>query len=90
MVWGRELRPGDRSVDVYVSKLRAKLEQAVPGQALHPHPPELRLPLPARGALAHELAEPTAEAAEAEPPACGAPAHGAGSATAAAANAIAW
>ena len=37
-VWGRELRSGDRSVDVYVSKLRAKLEHAVPGPALHPHP----------------------------------------------------
>ena len=32
-VWGRELRPGDRSVDVYVSKLRAKLEHAVPSAA---------------------------------------------------------
>ena len=45
-VWGRELRSGDRSVDVYVSKLRAKLEQGGAGPALHPHPPELRLPLP--------------------------------------------
>jgi len=38
-VWGRELRAGDRSVDVYVSKLRAKLEQAVPGRRyIHTHP----------------------------------------------------
>jgi DNA-binding response OmpR family regulator len=38
-VWRRELRPGDRSVDVYVSKLRAKLEQAVPGRRyIHTHP----------------------------------------------------
>jgi DNA-binding response OmpR family regulator len=38
-VWGRELRPGDRSVDVYVSKLRAKLEAAAPGrQFIHTHP----------------------------------------------------
>jgi DNA-binding response OmpR family regulator len=38
-VWGRELRPGDRSVDVYVSKLRAKLEQAVPDRRyIHTHP----------------------------------------------------
>jgi DNA-binding response OmpR family regulator len=38
-VWGRELRPGDRSVDVYVSKLRAKLEQAVPERRyIHTHP----------------------------------------------------
>jgi DNA-binding response OmpR family regulator len=39
VVWGRELRRGDRSVDVYVSKLRAKLEQAVPGRRyIHTHP----------------------------------------------------
>jgi DNA-binding response OmpR family regulator len=38
-VWARELRPGDRSVDVYVSKLRAKLEAAAPGrQFIHTHP----------------------------------------------------
>jgi DNA-binding response OmpR family regulator len=39
LVWGRELRPGDRSVDVYVSKLRAKLEHAVPDRRyIHTHP----------------------------------------------------
>src|SRR5450759_3334956 len=38
-VWGRELRSGDRSVDVYVSKLRAKLEHAVPARRyIHTHP----------------------------------------------------
>jgi len=38
-VWHRELRPGDRSVDVYVSKLRAKLEAAAPRrQFIHTHP----------------------------------------------------
>jgi DNA-binding response OmpR family regulator len=38
-VWGRELRPGDRSVDVYVSKLRGKLEQAMPDRRfIHTHP----------------------------------------------------
>jgi DNA-binding response OmpR family regulator len=38
-VWGRELRPGDRSVDVYVSKLRTKLAAALPGQRfIHTHP----------------------------------------------------
>jgi DNA-binding response OmpR family regulator len=38
-VWRRELRPGDRSVDVYVSKLRAKLESAAPGKRfIHTHP----------------------------------------------------
>jgi DNA-binding response OmpR family regulator len=38
-VWGRELRAGDRSVDVYVSKLRAKLEHAVADRRyIHTHP----------------------------------------------------
>ena len=38
-VWDRELRSGDRSVDVYVSKLRAKLERAVPERRyIHTHP----------------------------------------------------
>lgn len=37
-VWGGELRPGDRSVDVYVHKLRAKLERAVPEwRFIHTH-----------------------------------------------------
>ena len=30
LVWGREMRPGDRSVDVYVRKLRVKLDLALP------------------------------------------------------------
>jgi DNA-binding response OmpR family regulator len=30
LVWGGPLRDGDRSIDVYVHKLRAKLEQALP------------------------------------------------------------
>lgn len=39
VVWGSELRPGDRSVDVYVSKLRTKLEAAMPDrQFIHTHP----------------------------------------------------
>jgi DNA-binding response OmpR family regulator len=38
-VWGEELRPGDRSVDVYVSKLRGKLEAAMPDRRfIHTHP----------------------------------------------------
>jgi DNA-binding response OmpR family regulator len=38
-VWGAELRPGDRSVDVYMSKLRAKLEEAMPDRRfIHTHP----------------------------------------------------
>jgi len=30
IVWGGPLRVGDRSIDVYVHKLRAKLEEALP------------------------------------------------------------
>jgi DNA-binding response OmpR family regulator len=38
-VWGGELRDGDRSVDVYVSKLRGKLERAMPDRSfIHTHP----------------------------------------------------
>lgn len=38
-VWGGSLRPGDRSVDVYVSKLRNKLELAMPDRRfIHTHP----------------------------------------------------
>jgi DNA-binding response OmpR family regulator len=38
MVWGRELRDGDRTIDVYVHKLRAKLESALPAWSfIHTH-----------------------------------------------------
>ena len=38
LVWGREMRAGDRSVDVYVRKLRVKLEDALPGwRFIHTH-----------------------------------------------------
>jgi DNA-binding response OmpR family regulator len=38
-VWGGPLRVGDRSVDVYVSKLRGKLEEALPDRRfIHTHP----------------------------------------------------
>ena len=38
-VWAGELRAGDRSVDVYVSKLRTKLEAAMPDRRfIHTHP----------------------------------------------------
>ena len=47
-VWGTPLRHGDRTIDVYVRKLRVKLEQALPGLALHPHARRLRLPVLAR------------------------------------------
>lgn len=37
-VWGRPLRTGDRSIDVYVHKLRAKLERALPEwRFIHTH-----------------------------------------------------
>lgn len=37
-VWGGDLRHGDRSVDVYVHKLRVKLEAALPGlRSIHTH-----------------------------------------------------
>jgi DNA-binding response OmpR family regulator len=39
LAWGGTLRGGDRSVDVYVHKLRVKLEQALPEMAfIHTHP----------------------------------------------------
>jgi DNA-binding response OmpR family regulator len=38
LVWGREMRHGDRSVDVYVRKLRVKLEVALPEWSfIHTH-----------------------------------------------------
>jgi DNA-binding response OmpR family regulator len=38
VVWGGEFRKDDRSVDVYVHKLRAKLEASVPGwRFIHTH-----------------------------------------------------
>jgi DNA-binding response OmpR family regulator len=37
-VWGTTLRDGDRSVDVYVHKLRAKLEETLPEWSfIHTH-----------------------------------------------------
>ena len=38
LVWGRDMRRGDRSVDVYVRKLRVKLEDALPEwRFIHTH-----------------------------------------------------
>jgi DNA-binding response OmpR family regulator len=38
LVWGRDLRHGDRSVDVYVRKLRVKLDRALPDWSfIHTH-----------------------------------------------------
>jgi DNA-binding response OmpR family regulator len=37
-VWGGDLRASDRSVDVYISRLRAKLEDVLPGVVyIHTH-----------------------------------------------------
>ena len=37
-VWGRDYRKSDRSVDVYVGRLRAKLDRALPGRRfIHTH-----------------------------------------------------
>lgn len=61
LAWGRTLRRGDRSVDVYVRRLRVKLEEAAPGwRFIHTHV-----------GLGYRLAPEWAEAptpAEAEPP----------------------
>jgi DNA-binding response OmpR family regulator len=38
VVWGDHYRKADRSVDVYVGKLRHKLEEALPGRSfIHTH-----------------------------------------------------
>lgn len=38
LVWGGALRAGDRSIDVYVRKLRVKLEEALPRwRFIHTH-----------------------------------------------------
>jgi DNA-binding response OmpR family regulator len=38
LAWRRDLRGGDRSVDVYVRRLRVKLERALPGwRFIHTH-----------------------------------------------------
>jgi DNA-binding response OmpR family regulator len=69
-VWGGELRQGDRSVDVYVSKLRGKLEQAMPDRRfIHTHPGfGYRFqPQPAREPVAAAIAHPLQAADEADP-----------------------
>ncbi len=38
LAWGREMRAGDRSVDVYVRRLRVKLERVLPEwRCIHTH-----------------------------------------------------
>jgi DNA-binding response OmpR family regulator len=66
-VWGGELRAGDRSVDVYVSKLRGKLEAAMPDRRfIHTHPGfGYRFqPQPAREAASVRIAVPADESAD--------------------------
>jgi len=37
-VWGQQLRKGDRTIDVYVRRLRVKLDAALPGwRFIHTH-----------------------------------------------------
>jgi DNA-binding response OmpR family regulator len=37
-VWGRQYRKSDRSIDVYVGRLRTKLERVLPGRRfIHTH-----------------------------------------------------
>jgi DNA-binding response OmpR family regulator len=64
-VWGGVLRHGDRSVDVYVSKLRGKLEEAMPDRRfIHTHPGfGYRFqPQPSRAAVSDGLAGRTSPA----------------------------
>jgi DNA-binding response OmpR family regulator len=68
-VWGGELRTGDRSVDVYVSKLRGKLEAAMPDRRfIHTHPGfGYRFqPQPTREAPPVRLAQPDPDEADAD------------------------
>ncbi len=44
-VWGYAMAHGDRSVDVFIRKVRQKLEGASPGLEVHPHPLRRGLPL---------------------------------------------
>ena len=48
VVWGESYRKADRSVDVYIGKLRHKLHRGAARAALHPHAFRVRLPLRAR------------------------------------------
>ena len=47
-VWGYAMAHGDRSVDVFVRKVRQKLETGLARLELHPHPLRGGLPLPPR------------------------------------------
>ena len=58
-VWGYAMARGDRSVDVFVRKLRQKLEKASPELALHPHALRGRLPLRARAGASARAPRPS-------------------------------
>ena len=45
VVWGDDYRKADRSVDVYVGKLRHKLVEGSAGAPVHPHALRVRLPV---------------------------------------------
>jgi DNA-binding response OmpR family regulator len=69
LVWGREMRVRDRSVDVYVRKLRVKLEAALPDWSfIHTHfglgyrlAADPRQVITARSQLINTLGQPGAE-----------------------------
>ena len=61
-VWGYAMARGDRSVDVFVRKVRHKLEAASPGLALRAHALRHRLPLRPGAAMRRESLEPTVAA----------------------------
>ncbi len=70
-VWGYAMAHGDRSVDVFVRKLRQKLRIGLAGVELHPHPLRGRLPVRARAATAaprrEQLAHGATDGADAQP-----------------------
>ena len=61
-VWGYAMAHGDRSVDVFVRKLRAKLAAALARLGVHPHALRRRLPVRARAADHGGRARPAAGA----------------------------
>ena len=69
-VWGYAMARGDRSVDVFVRKVRQKLEKRVARLGVHPHALRDRLPLRAPGrARSRRRPAPTPPEAPADAPA---------------------
>ena len=52
-VWGYAMAHGDRSVDVFVRKLRSKIQMRLPRLGVHPHALRRRLSLRARAVRRH-------------------------------------